>query len=261
MGNTINVNYLSQITSRYGSLFSKGVQGNREQGTMADAISKIISQKTEDVGETKEKMTLDEYREYISDKIAGFPLHPSQLGNSFAINISDASLQKMKDDPEYEEWLLNDVKGALGSAVPGWYQAMGGPPTYCVLNYENGERGCWCHMWSTGYKGGNTDAKTMFDNESKDSVYTRRAERKKQIEKDMQKKAQQKRIREKEMAEEAIETKIRNQEYLQDFYNQKYYKSSLMQEWSALPKFENPINMTMPSPMSVSAAYEASFMT
>ena len=268
ISSTINVNYMSQITNRYTSLFSKSVQSNKEQGTMADAIRKVVSQKTENVAEaeelktvSKEDMTLDEYREYISNKIAGFPLHPSQLGNSFSINISDVSLQKMKDDPEYEEWLLNDVKSAFGSAVPGWYHAIGGPSTYCVLNYENGEKGCWCHMWSTGYKGGSSDAKTMFDNESKDSVYTRRAERQKQIEKELRKKAQQKKDYEKELEEKSLKAKLRNQEYLRDFYNQKYYKNSLMKGWSDLPKLDNPISTTAPSPISVSAAYEASFLT
>ena len=269
MSNTINVNYMSTMVNRYSSAYTKKLSNVDNSEAMTEALNRVSSEQTESIVGTetikltsKEDMTLDEYREYISNKIASFPLHPSQMGNSFAINISDVSLQKMKDDSEYEEWLLNDVKGALGSAVPEWYQAIGGPSTYCVLNYENGEKGCWCHMWSTGYKGGKTDAKTMFDNESKDSVYTRKAEQKKQIEKDIQKKAQQKRIREKELAKEALETKMRNQEYLRDYYNQKYYKDSkVTPSWQPAAMIDSPFSTTIPTLADAISAYEsAAFM-
>ena len=183
MNNTINVNYMSNVMNQFSNLVVKDTGKKESSFTFQDTIEKAEAANVSELAETsevetkpKEDMTLEEYREMISEKIAGFPLHPSQVGNSFAINISDASLQKMKDDPEYEEWLLNDVKSALGSAVPGWYQAIGGPNTYCVLNYENGEKGCWCHMWSKDYKGGSKSASDMFDEESENSIHRRKDE-------------------------------------------------------------------------------------
>ena len=233
MSNTINVNYMSNIFNRYTKAYAPKAAGEGISDTIADMIDRKVSEGNANLSETgevcankvetvlsKEDMTLEEYREYISDKIAGFPLHPSQMGNSFAINISDASLQKMKDDPEYEEWLLNDVKGALGRAVPGWYQAIGGPNTYCVLNYENGEKGCWCHMWSKDYKGGKKSASDMFDDESENSVYKRKAEQRKQIEKEVQEKALKKKQMEKELADTAARKKYNDhQQMMEEYYN------------------------------------------
>ena len=227
MSNTINVNYMSGMMNQFGKTISRKPSVDNT-ASMSEAIEKAGTEKASELDKasevkiiSKEDMSLEEYREMISEKISGFPLHPSQIGNSFAINISDTSLQKMKDDPEYEEWLLNDVKSALGRAVPGWYQAIGGPNTYCVLNYENGEKGCWCHMWSKDYKGGTKSASDMFDDESRNSVYKRKAEQKKQIEKEAQKKAIKKKQMEKELADIAAQKKYNNhQQMMEEYYNE-----------------------------------------
>lgn len=73
---------------------------------------------------TREEMTLEEYKKYIYDKIASIPMHPSQSKNSVSVYITDAGFEAMKNDPEYEAWVLdtlrrdfscNDPWGAMGS--------------------------------------------------------------------------------------------------------------------------------------------------
>ena len=266
MSNTLNVNYMSVMMNRLSRSVSKE-SGADSKPVMSDAFENAIAEKSGNVEKSdtiksisKEDMTLEEYREYISDKIAGFPLHPSQIGNSFAINISDVSLQKMKDDPEYEEWLLNDVKGALGSAVPGWYLAIGGPNTYCVLNYENGEKGCRCHMWSTGYKGGTKSASDMFDDESRNSIHKRKAEQKKQIEKEAQKKADYKKKQaEKELAEIAAKKRYDHRQMMQEYYNEWLSDNSLnASNRDVSANLKTTTSMTAGAAIS---SYEASFVT
>ena len=265
MSNTINVNYMSGMLNQYSKSVSKKSNVNSTD-SMSDAIKKASVEKTAESEEiaavkaiSKEDMSLEEYREMISEKISGFPLHPSQIGNSFAINISDASLQKMKDDPEYEEWLLNDVKGALGRAVPGWYQAIGGPSTYCVLNYENGEKGCWCHMWSKDYKGGAKSASGIFDDESRNSVYKRKVEQKKQIEKEVQKKILKKKQMEKELADIAARKKYNNhQQMMEEYYNEWLANNSMNTSGYDLTMNVKTSNMTAGAAIS---SYEASFVT
>ena len=265
MSNTINVNYMSVMMNRLSRSVSKE-SGADSKPVMSDAFENAIAEKSGNVEKSdtiksisKEDMTLEEYREYISDKIADFPLHPSQIGNSFAINISDVSLQKMKDDPEYEEWLLNDVKSALGSTVPGWYQAIGGPNTYCVLNYENGEKGCLCHMWSKGYKGGAKSASDMFDDESRNSIHKRKAEQKKRIEKEAQKKADlKKKQAEKELAEIAAKKRYNHQQMMQEYYNEWLANNSLYAFNRDMTANLKTTSMTTGSAIS---SYEASFVT
>lgn len=67
---------------------------------------------------SKEEMTLEEYKQYIYDKIAGMPMDPSQIKNSVAVHITDAGFEAMKQDPEYEAWVLNTVQNDLNFRDP-----------------------------------------------------------------------------------------------------------------------------------------------
>ena len=149
MNNTINVNgmtsyynsfiksIMSQTSVDKGSkINSETVNGEKDSfiSTLsskvetADAVKGTITVSTKD-------MTMEEYKNYISDQISSFPIHPSQANESYSINISDAGFEAMKNDPEYEAWVLNDLKTCFATPVPSWYRAMGGPPTYNICNY------------------------------------------------------------------------------------------------------------------------------
>ncbi len=65
---------------------------------------------TEEAEKTREEMTLEEYKQYIRDKISRIPMHPSQMKNSVSIHISDAGFLAMKNDPEYEAWVLDTIR-------------------------------------------------------------------------------------------------------------------------------------------------------
>ena len=68
-------------------------------------------------------MTLEEYKQYIRDKISRIPMHPSQIKNSVSIHISDAGFLAMKNDPEYEAWVLNTIRKDFSFQDP--FQTMG----------------------------------------------------------------------------------------------------------------------------------------
>lgn len=78
---------------------------------------------TEEVVKTPEEMTLEEYKQYIRDKISRIPMHPSQIKNSVSIHISDAGFLAMKNDPEYEAWVLNTIRKDFSFQDP--FQTMG----------------------------------------------------------------------------------------------------------------------------------------
>lgn len=68
---------------------------------------------------------MEEYKEYIYDTIAGLPMHPSQIRNSVTVYISEAGFEAMKNDPEYEAWVLDTLKKNFSFNDP-WGPMSGG---------------------------------------------------------------------------------------------------------------------------------------
>lgn len=97
-----------------------------------------------------------------------------QIGNmqeSISINISAAGFEAMKNDPEYEAWVLNDLR--TGWVQPDrWAGACGG--AYSTIYYGATKEECRAQMWSAGYQNGS--GKSLFDGKAKDSFWERRAE-------------------------------------------------------------------------------------
>lgn len=115
-------------------------------------------------------MTMEEYKQYIHDKISRIPLHPSRMQESISINISEAGFEAMKNDPEYEAWVLNDLR--TGWAQPDrWAGVCGG--AYSTIYYGATKEACRAQMWSAGYQNGS--GKSLFDSKAKDCFWERRA--------------------------------------------------------------------------------------
>ena len=65
--------------------------------------------------ERKKEMTLDQYKKYIQDIISRMPVHPSQSGRTWLFDISDEGYEAMKNDPEYEKYILDTIRDTLSS--------------------------------------------------------------------------------------------------------------------------------------------------
>lgn len=64
--------------------------------------------------ETRNNMTLDEYKRYIDDRISRM----SNIGSLF-IDISKEGYQAMKDDPDYEKAVLNAIQSEIDRLESG----------------------------------------------------------------------------------------------------------------------------------------------
>ncbi len=62
-------------------------------------------------------MTMEEYKQYIAQKIRQFPVHPSRRNEYISVTISEEGYAAMKADPEYEAWVLNDLRSACALPV------------------------------------------------------------------------------------------------------------------------------------------------
>lgn len=183
MSSIINLNYMTRKYSDF--LKDQEVKNsNRTKTTsFSDRIMErcVESRKVSETGKaglvSTKDMTMEEYKQYIHDKISQIPMHPSRMQESISINISKAGFEAMKNDPEYEAWVLNDLR--TGWAQPDrWAGVCGG--AYSTIYYGATKEECHAEMWSAGYCNGN--GKSLFDSKSNDSFWERRAEQKKFIE-------------------------------------------------------------------------------
>lgn len=65
-------------------------------------------------GKSKDEMTLDEYKQWVMNEISQMPVSgwARSTYSSGAIIIKEEAFERMKIDPEYEEYVLNRVRSA-----------------------------------------------------------------------------------------------------------------------------------------------------
>ena len=79
-------------------------------------------------------------------------MHPTRAGESISVTISEAGFEAMKNDPEYEAWVLNDLQ--VGWSQPDkWSGICGG--AFSTIYYGASKEECHAEMWSAGYNNGN----------------------------------------------------------------------------------------------------------
>ncbi len=259
MNNTINVNGMTSYYSRFiksvtaKTSVDKGSKVN--SGTVIgekDSFISTLSSKVETAGTLEETaavstkdMTLEEYKNYIHETISSFPLCSDKMGDYYSINISDDGFKAMQDDPEYEKWVLDDLKTAFATPMSGWARAIGGTK-YQVVHYGATKEECHSTSWWTGYQNGSGGK--VWEAQSKGSFWTKRAEQKK-IQDRIDKKAAEKKELEEKWLQEAAE---KRQAYT-DFLNGKIsLKTNSVSEFNDL--FSMP---TDPKVAGILSAYEA----
>lgn len=259
MNNTINVNgmtsyynsFIKSITSQTsvnkGSKINSGAVTGEKDSFISTLSSKVETASTIEEATTvsTKDMTLEEYKSYIYDQISRFKIDPSRAHDSYSINISEAGFAAMKEDPEYEAWVLDYIKRDMAVAAPGWYTAMGGPAAYCMLNFGATKEERSGQMVSAGYQNGK--GKSIFDSHSKDSFWTKRAEQKK-IQNRIDKKVAEKKELEEKWIQKAAE---KRQAYIDFLSGKTSFKTNNILESNGF--FQMPIN---PKMASIVSAYE-----
>lgn len=120
---------------------------------------------------SRENMTMDEYKAYIREKIYRIPVNPSQSLNSVAVDITEEGFEAMKNDPEYEEWVLSGLRADFASYDP-WSSICGGH--YVVHHFGATREEYRGQSWYPEYQGGM--GKSMFEAHAEKSFWKRRSE-------------------------------------------------------------------------------------
>lgn len=121
-------------------------------------------------------MTMEEYKEYISGRISQLPVHPTNMQDYVSVQISDAGLEAMKNDPEYEQWVLGSIKSNFMSRDP-WSGMCGGK--YVVLSFGSSKEQSRGESWRAGFLNGSGNK--LFNKKSQNSFWERRAQRRKEL--------------------------------------------------------------------------------
>lgn len=119
----------------------------------------------------KKDMSMEAYQQTIREKISQIPLSTTRQMESILIQISDAAFERMKNDPDYEAWVLNDLREAFSQSNP-WVATAGGG--YSVFYIGETKEQCHAEGWYPGYMGNQGAA--MFEDKAKGSFWEQRME-------------------------------------------------------------------------------------
>ena len=150
----LSVNYTEQ---NYNILFQNHTKGKQNVMGKESATVKAIS--TQD-------MTMEEYKQYIHDKISQIPINPTQSGYNWNIEIADEGFEAMKNNPEYETYVLDCIRTNF-SGTDAFRTS-----NYSILYFGATKAESYGIGWCTD----NSEIE-----ESDDSFWERRAERKKHL--------------------------------------------------------------------------------
>ncbi len=124
-------------------------------------------------------MDLDEYRQNLYDRFQSMPYHSSNRLDTTMISISDAGIQRMMGDPEYETWVCGQVR-ALFSANDPFSGLCGGK--FLIVRVGDKEEDFNVTMDRAGFPNGQDSMMPKVRKDEDDGFWIRRE---KQFENDM----------------------------------------------------------------------------
>lgn len=116
-------------------------------------------------------ISMDAYKQYIYGQISQLPMHPTQQMGSHSILISEDGFEEMKRSPEYERWVLMDIRSRFAAVDP---QADVSGGSYSIYYYGASKEEAQSCRWNAGDTGGSRGS--LFERESEPSFWEHRSE-------------------------------------------------------------------------------------
>lgn len=202
-------NYMNSLKPK--SKAEVRTQAGKEAGeSFLDAVNRyagtlVVSEAYQAEKISPQDMTMEEYKEYIADRISRLPMHPSQMQNSVAIHISEAGFEAMKNDPEYEEWVIGWLGQDFAFHDP-WSGICGG---HYVVHYVGATKEEYRGQgWYPAYQNGSGES--LFNQKAKGSFWERRLERQ-EMERQQVKKAQARKAQAKSIQARMLQKQFQGQ--------------------------------------------------
>lgn len=144
------------------SNIQKKLASNLENISYKSVLEKEIDTFSE---KYSEDMTIEEYKAYIWDRIDSFPFSPTRPYDDETIKISEKCFERMKEDFEYEEKMMNIIKEGRMYPNPYYGSGLDSGGVYWILEFDGGE-GCKSQGFSKNFGGSKETASDRFDKES-----------------------------------------------------------------------------------------------
>ncbi|MBO6304184.1 MAG: hypothetical protein J6M62_03765 [Selenomonadaceae bacterium] len=144
------------------SNIQKKLASNLENISYKSVLEKEIDTFSE---KSSEDMTIEEYKAYIWDRIDSFPFSPTRPYDDETIKISEKCFERMKEDFEYEEKMMNIIKEGRMYPNPYYGSGLDSGGVYWILEFDGGE-GCKSQGFSKNFGGSKETASDRFDKES-----------------------------------------------------------------------------------------------
>ncbi|MBR3621880.1 MAG: hypothetical protein IKN43_00830 [Selenomonadaceae bacterium] len=106
-----------------------------------------------------QEMSMDEYKSYIAGVLNDLPMHSTRENSTAAVIISNAGWERMKDDPAYEAWVIDQVADDFRSEDP-WYDL--GSNSCTIYRFTDNENSYRKDEWGKDFPG---DIKTYLQYE------------------------------------------------------------------------------------------------
>lgn len=196
--NTFRVSYMTKAfndfsrTHRMISQTGNNKEFNRELVEKYEKIREGEQVSAVTVAAAKE-MTMEEYKRYIHDEISRIPLDSSQSGWIWNIQITDEGFEAMKNNPEYEAYVLDSIRANFSFFDP-WHGK-----NWSVLHFGATKEECYGQTCLTA---------SAFQLKPEETFWERRLEKKKKMKKQLDKFVEKKKLQEKEWQETSIERKL-----------------------------------------------------
>ena len=176
MSCTIDLNYLIRLAGNLSgtSTVRQAAPQGRDFLRMAAQLRASESSAAPAPSE-KADMSMEAYQQMIREKISQMSLSFTRQMEAISIQISDAAFERMKSDPDYEAWVLKDLREAFSQSNP-WVAATGGG--YSVFYIGETKEQCHAEGWYPGYMGNQGAA--IFEDKAKGSFWEQRMENHKQ---------------------------------------------------------------------------------
>ena len=171
--NTINVN--SMTKTYYNMMQCYGVKG-KKTSAFSDKLAQKLTEKTSAV--SAKDMSMEDYKQYIRDKISQIPLNPSQFQWQWSIQITEEGFEAMKNDLEYEAHVLQAIRANF--SFTDHYHSV----NYSVLHFGATEE----ESYGQSFGGGSPFA------EKEEGFWGRRAKRREKLQEQYEEMMDQKAI-------------------------------------------------------------------
>ncbi len=125
----------------------------------------------------REAMSMTEYKLYLYGKISALPVHPWNLQDYVAVFISDDGLEAMKNDPEYEAWVLDCLRKNFQACDP-WGARCGGK--FVIFHFGATKEECRVESWRPPCRC-EEERERLFRKKARDALWERRRKKRKAL--------------------------------------------------------------------------------